>query len=83
MMNTIFLILCSIAVLTMSIYYLTRLKRIKTVFFGTFTGITALLLLNSFGGGFGAALPLNLFNVCGSAVLGVPFLICAVVFKLL
>lgn len=81
MINTIFVSLCAIAALTMSIYYLTRFKRLKTVFFGTFTGITALLLLNSFGGGFGAALPLNLFNVCGSAVLGVPFLICAVVFK--
>ncbi len=83
MVNTIFLSLCAIAALTMSIYYLTRFKRFKTLFFGTFTGITALLLLNSFGGGFGAALPLNIFNVCGSVVLGVPFLICAIVFNFL
>lgn len=83
MVNMIFWSLCAVAVLAMTVYYLTRLKRLKTAFFGAFTGTAALLLLNSFGGGFGVALPLNLFNVCGSTVLGVPFLICIVVFKFL
>lgn len=83
MVNMIFWSLCAAAVLAMTVYYLTRLKRLKTIFFGTFTGIAALLLLNCFGGGLGANLPLNAFNVCGSAMLGVPFVICIVVFDFL
>ena len=83
MVNIIFWSLCAVAVLAMTVYYMTRLKRLKTAIFGAFTGAAALLLLNSFGGGFGAALPLNLFNVCGSTILGVPFVICIVVLKFL
>lgn len=81
MVNMIFWCLCTAAVLAMFIYYFTRLKRFKTIFFGAFTGVAALILLNCFGDRFNAYLPLNLFNVCGSAILGVPFIICIVIFK--
>ena len=82
-MNMIFVSLCGIAVLAMTIYYFTRMKRFKTLLFGGMTGIIALFILNFFGESWGADLPLNLFNVCGSAVLGVPFVICVVVFNFL
>lgn len=83
MVNVIFWSLCAVAILAMTVYYFTRLKRFKTAIFGVFTGMAALLLLNFFGGGFGVKLPLNLFNVCGSAILGVPFVICIVIFNFL
>lgn len=82
-MNVIFWCLCAAAVLAMAIYYLTRYKRLKTAVFGTFTGILALLILNCFGEKWGADLPLNIFNLCGSAVLGVPFVICIVIINFL
>lgn len=83
MVKIIFWSLCGASVLAMMIYYATRLKRLKTVLYGVLTGIISLLLVNYFGGALDTVLPLNIFNVSGSIVLGVPFVICMVIFNFL
>lgn len=49
--------------------------------YGAVTGLAALFLLNKYGCYIGAELPLDLFDLCGSAVLGVPFVVCLVILK--
>ncbi|MBQ1463488.1 MAG: pro-sigmaK processing inhibitor BofA family protein [Ruminococcus sp.] len=79
--DTIFGLVCGLAAAAVIIYYSRQKKRLSHVLFGTMTGLAALCLVSHFGGYFGAALPLNPFNVCGSALLGVPFVVCMVVLK--
>jgi pro-sigmaK processing inhibitor BofA len=81
--ETIFNITCAAAAVIMLVYYMRRRRKLLSFAFGSVTGIIALFLVNSYGYIVGAELPLNLFNVCGSAVLGVPFVICVTVLKLL
>ncbi len=84
-MNTeiIFFLICAAIVLIMLVYYCRRQKKFSTAAFGIITGLAALFLVNKFGGIIDAELPLNTFNVCGSAVLGVPFVACLVIIKFL
>ncbi|MCM1362521.1 MAG: pro-sigmaK processing inhibitor BofA family protein [Clostridiales bacterium] len=81
--DLIFWIASIIVMLIMLIYYISRRKKLKTFFFGALTGLAALFLLNKFGDNFGTYLPLNIFNLCGSTILGVPFVICLVLLKIL
>ncbi|MDE5569736.1 MAG: pro-sigmaK processing inhibitor BofA family protein [Ruminococcus sp.] len=82
-MNTeiIFFMTCAAAVLIMIIYYSKRRKRFSSAAFGMITGLAALVLVNKYGGIIGAELPLNFFNICGSAVLGVPFVAGLIIIK--
>lgn len=73
MTDIIFYLICGGAAVFMAVYYLRRKHRLTSALFGGFSGIAALILLNHFGEVFGSQLPLNLFNVCGSLVLGAPF----------
>ena len=84
-MNTdvIFAVICSVTVLIMTVYYMKRKNKLRSVLLGSLTGITALLILDRWGNCFNSELPLNTFNVCGSAVLGVPFVIMLVILKIL
>lgn len=84
-MNTdiLFAAVCTVAVLIMVIYYLKCKKRLRALIFGAMTGLAALFILNKFGGNFDTRLPLNAFNLAGSAVLGVPFVICMVVLRIM
>jgi hypothetical protein len=50
---------------------------------GAVTGGAALFIVNKYGAFIGADVPLNLFNVMGSAVLGVPFVIFIVIMNIL
>lgn len=79
----IFAAVCGVVILIMAVYYLKREKRLKALLFGSLTGLAALFILNKYGGNFDTELPLNTFNLCGSAVLGVPFVICFVILKIL
>ena len=81
--NMIFAAICCTATVIMSIYYLCRERGVRTVLFGVLTGLTALLILNQYGSMFSTRLPLNVFNVAGSAVLGVPFVIILVLLKIM
>lgn len=81
--ETLFFLMCTAVVLIMLVYYCKRRKKFSTALFGIITGLAALFLVNKFGGAVGAELPLNIFNVCGSAVLGVPFVACLVIIKFL
>ncbi len=71
------------AVLIMVIYYSRRRKKISSVLFGALSGLAALILVNKYGPCFDAGLPLNMFNLCGSALLGVPFVIGMVILRFL
>lgn len=71
--DIIFLIICCGSIITMIIYYMRRERKILSFAFGAFTGVAALFILNKYGAAFGADIPLNIFNLSGSAVLGVPF----------
>lgn len=79
--DLIFLLICGAVVLVMLIYYMRRERKILSFVFGAFTGMTALFILNKYGGAFGADIPLNIFNLSGSAVLGVPFVAGLVLLK--
>lgn len=77
--ETIFKAICTAVAVIMLIYYLRREKKAFSVLFGALTGITALTIVNKYGGMLDIEIPLNLFNVGGSVVLGVPFVICLVI----
>lgn len=83
MVKIIFWSLCAVAVIAMTVYYVTRLKRWRTFVYGALTGFVSLILLNIFGNGLGITMPLNIFNVSGSIILGVPFVICMVILNFL
>lgn len=81
--DLIFWTMCTLAVGVMLLYYSRRDRKVLSFIFGAFTGMTALFILNRYGGAIGAEIPLNIFNVGGSAVLGVPFVAGLVVLKYL
>ncbi|MDE5583901.1 MAG: pro-sigmaK processing inhibitor BofA family protein [Ruminococcus sp.] len=81
--NLIFWLICAVAVIVMIFYYMNRERRLLSLLFGAFTGFTALILLNKYGTAIGAEIPLNIFNISGSAVLGVPFVAGLVILKYL
>jgi hypothetical protein len=81
--ETIFKLLCGAVVAIMLIYYLRREKKLMSVLTGVVTGGAALFIVNKYGAFIGADVPLNLFNVLGSAVLGVPFVIFIVIMNIL
>ena len=82
-MEQLFYIICGITAIIMLIYYIRRKRRFLSAFFGIFSGFAALLLVNRFGGFIGAELPLNIFNVCGSMVLGIPFVALMIIVNIL
>lgn len=79
----IFAAVCAVAILIMIVYYMKCKKRLRAMIFGALTGLAALFILNKFGGNFDTELPLNTFNVIGSAILGVPFVICMVILRIM
>lgn len=81
--DLIFWLICGVVVVVMLIYYSRRDKKVLSFMFGAFTGMVALLIINKYGSVIGADIPLNIFNVSGSAVLGVPFVAGLVVLKYL
>ena len=84
-MNTeiIFRIICFAAIVIMLIYYLKREKKILSMIIGIFTGGAALLIVNKYGIILGLDIPLNLFNVLGSVILGSPFVVFLVIMNIL
>ncbi|MBR1592771.1 MAG: pro-sigmaK processing inhibitor BofA family protein [Ruminococcus sp.] len=81
--ETVFYAICAAAVLIMLEYFRRRRRRILSFVFGAATGLIALMLVNKFGFVIGADIPLNTFNICGSAVLGAPFVVCLVILNFL
>lgn len=81
--ENIFFTACGAAVLIMLIYYRRRKRRPGSALFGALTGLASLMLVNCFGSCINADVPLNLFNICGSTVLGAPFVVCITVLRML
>lgn len=81
--ETLFYGICAAAVLIMLEYFRRRKRKIISFIFGAATGFIALVLVNKYGFMIGADIPLNTFNICGSAVLGVPFVVCLVILNFL
>ena len=77
----IFWLVCGAAAAAMLVYYVRRKHKLLSALFGSGSGLAALFLVNRFGGGLGAELPLNAFNLCGSTVLGAPFVAAMIVCK--
>lgn len=77
--ETIFRILCGAVAAIMLIYYLRREKKLLSMLTGALTGIAALFIVNKYGGLIGIEVPLNLFDLLGSVVLGVPFVVFTVI----
>lgn len=75
----IFKAACAVVSVIMLIYYLRREKKVFSVLFGALTGIAALTIVNKYGGMLDIEIPLNMFNVGGSIVLGIPFVVCLVI----
>lgn len=81
--DTIFWLICAAAAVIMIIYYSKCRRKLAAFLFGALTGLAALILLNKYGSYFETPMPLNIFNVCGSVILGVPFVICLVILNFL
>lgn len=81
--DTIFKMVCGVVIAIMIIYYFRREKKIMSLITGIFTGEAALFILDKYGEIIGIDVPLNLFNVLGSAVLGVPFVVFIAVVNIL
>ena len=81
--DVIFRIACAAVILIMLIYYMRRKKRLLSILTGAITGLAALILLNKFGEFAGIDVALNTFNLVGSSVLGVPFVITLVILNYL
>lgn len=79
----IFRLLCGGAAAIMFIYYLRREKKLLSMLIGAVTGGAALFIVNKYGTAFGVDIPLNVFNVAGSTVLGVPFVVFLVIMNFL
>ena len=79
----LFKMLCGIIVGIMAVYYFRRQKKLFSIIIGALTGCAALFIVNKYGGNFGVNVPLNLFNVSGSLVLGVPFVVFVVIMNFL
>ena len=79
----IFRALCILVIIIMIIYYLKREKKLLSFLTGAFTGIAALFLMNRYGDMLGLTIPLNVFNISGSVVLGVPFVVFLVIMNFL
>jgi len=80
--DIIFAAVCAAAVIIMVLYYIRRERRLRAFLFGSLTGLAALFILNRYGESFNTWLPLNAMSVCGSTVLGVPFVIFLVILKI-
>ena len=68
-------VIAAVILLIMAVYYRHRERRVSSVVFGVVIGLAALFLTNDLGPYLGADIPINIFNVAGSAVLGVPFVV--------
>ena len=79
----IFKILCGIVSVIMIVYYYRRQKKLFSFFIGAFTGSAALFIVNKYGSIIGMDIPLNLFNISGSIILGTPFVLFLVIMNFL
>ena len=79
----VFKIICGIVAVIMSVYYLRRKKKILSFFIGAFTGSAALFIVNKYGSLIGMTIPLNLFNISGSIILGAPYVLFLVIMNFL
>ena len=73
--DLIFKTVCGVVIAIMIIYYFRREKKLMSLIAGVLTGEAALFILDKYGEIIGIDVPLNIFNVLGSAVLGVPFVV--------
>ncbi len=73
--NTIFIVGCAAAAAAMVIYYLRNRRNIASFIAGTVSGIVSLFLLEKVSALFSLNIPLNLFNIAGSLILGVPYVV--------
>ncbi len=73
--NTIFIVGCTAAAAAMGIYYLRNRRNIASFIAGTVSGIVSLFLLEKVSDLFSLNIPLNLFNIAGSLILGVPYVV--------
>ena len=81
--DMIFRALCGAVIAVMTVYFFRREKKLLSFFTGAFTGCAALFLINKYGVFFGIVIPLNLFNISGSIILGVPFVVFLVIMNFL
>ncbi|MCQ2490835.1 MAG: pro-sigmaK processing inhibitor BofA family protein [Ruminococcus sp.] len=79
--EAIFRLICGGAAAVMIVCCARRRHRLLSVLLGSGTGLAALMLVNLFGSSIGAHIPLNLFNVCGSTVLGAPFVAALIIIR--
>ena len=77
----VFAAICAAALLIMMVYYTKSRRKAARIMTGTLTGLAALFLLSHYSYAADMEIYLNIFNVCGSAVLGVPFVLCLVILK--
>ncbi len=82
-MNTeiIFTGICIAISIIMLIYYAKRKNCIISVLSGSLSGFLALILVNKYGEVIDTTLQLNAFNTIGSALLGIPFVLCLIILK--
>ena len=75
----IFIIFCAAVFAVMIVYHDRRRHPLRSFAAGAVTGLVSLFAVNYFSESLGIAIPLNTFNICGSAVLGIPYTAAAVI----
>lgn len=68
--------------LVMFVYYKKSDKPLKNAFLGIFSGAFGITLLYLFGGTVGIVLPVSLYNILFSLILGIPGVIVLIILKL-
>ena len=73
--DLIFAAVCAGTVLVTALYLILRGRTLGNLLSASLTGPAALFILERFSEPLSLDVPLNSFNICGSAVLGVPYTI--------
>ncbi len=63
----------------MFIYYLRRAHTVRSILWGTLTGLVGLIMLHYFGGIISFSPELNLFNIAQAGILGIPGVVLMVI----
>jgi len=79
--DMIFWGLCGLIAVIMLVYYSKRKNSIRSVLLGSLSGFLILNLVNKYGNLIDINIQLNTFNIIGSSILGIPFVIFLIVLK--
>ncbi|OPZ18688.1 MAG: hypothetical protein BWZ04_02602 [Firmicutes bacterium ADurb.BinA205] len=73
--KSLFFAICAVSFIVMAVYYVRKRRTISSVISGALPGIVSLFLLEKASEMFSLSVTLNPFNIIGSLILGVPYVV--------